>query len=87
MQNFIVDFHFLGISQNSLKLSLIVFVVLILINKLLYFKCKTLDYFPNTKFGSIKRMSGQTIISIISTNLGPFGANSGITVGQSSSIR
>ena len=34
-----------------------------------------------------KGMSGQTIISIISTNLGPFGANSGITVGQSSSIR
>ena len=32
-------------------------------------------------------MSEQTIISIISTNLGPFGANSGITVGQSSSIR
>ena len=32
-------------------------------------------------------MSGQTIISIISTNLGPFGANSGITVGQSSGIR
>ena len=32
-------------------------------------------------------MSGQTIISIISTNLGPFGANLGITVGQSSSIR
>ena len=37
----------------------------------------------NLKFG----MSGQTITSIISTNLGPFGANSGITVGQSSSIR
>ena len=36
---------------------------------------------------STKGMSGQTIISIISTNLGPFGANSGITVGQSSSIR
>ena len=35
----------------------------------------------------IKGMSGQTIISIASTNLGPFGANSGITVGQSSSIR
>ena len=34
-----------------------------------------------------KGMSGQTIISIISTNLGPFGANSGITVGQSSGIR
>ena len=34
-----------------------------------------------------KGMSGQTIISIISTNLGPFGAKSGITVGQSSSIR
>ena len=34
-----------------------------------------------------KGMSGQTIISIISTNLGPLGANSGITVGQSSSIR
>ena len=34
-----------------------------------------------------KGMSGQTIISIISTNLGPFGANLGITVGQSSSIR
>ena len=32
-------------------------------------------------------MSGQTIISIISTNLGAFGANLGITVGQSSSIR
>ena len=28
-----------------------------------------------------KGMSGQTIISIISTNLCPFGANSGITVG------
>ena len=26
-------------------------------------------------------------LSIVSTNLGPFGANSGITVGQSSSIR
>ena len=35
----------------------------------------------------LKGMSSQTIISIISTNLGPFGANSGITVGQSSSIR
>ena len=34
-----------------------------------------------------KGMSGQTISSIISTNLGPFGANSGKTVGQSSSIR
>ena len=32
-------------------------------------------------------MSGQTIISIISTDLGRFGANSGITVGQSSNIR
>ena len=32
-------------------------------------------------------MSGQTIISIISTNLSPFSANSGKTVGQSSSIR
>ena len=44
-KTFIVDFHFLGISQNSF--SLIVFVVLILINKLLFdrFKCKTLDYF------------------------------------------
>ena len=38
-------------------------------------------------FCSIKGMSGQTIISIISTNLGPFDANSGITVGQSSGIR
>ena len=35
----------------------------------------------------VKGDAGQTIISIISTNLGPFGANSGITVGQSSSIR
>ena len=34
-----------------------------------------------------KGMSGQTIISIISTNVGPFGATSGITVGQSSNIR
>ena len=33
VQNFIVDFHFLGISQNSL--SLMVFVVLILMNNLL----------------------------------------------------
>ena len=33
-KNFIVDLHFLGISQNTL--SLIVFVVLILINKLLF---------------------------------------------------
>ena len=32
-------------------------------------------------------LSGQTIISIISTNLGPSGASSGKTVGQSSSIR
>ena len=31
IQNFIVDFHFLGISQNSL--SLMVFVVLILIKQ------------------------------------------------------
>ena len=31
---FVVDFHFLGISQNSL--SLMVFVVLILINRLLF---------------------------------------------------
>ena len=34
-----------------------------------------------------KGMSGENIISIISTNLGHFGANSGITVGQSCSIR
>ena len=33
--------------------------------------------------GNEKGMSGETIISIISTNLGLFGANSGITVGQS----
>ena len=32
-------------------------------------------------------MSGQSIISIISTNLGPFGANSVITFGMSFSIR
>ena len=34
-----------------------------------------------------KGMSDQIIISIISTNLGHFGGNSGITVGQSSTIR
>ena len=44
MQNFIVDFHFLGISQNSL--SLIVSVVLILTNKLLY------DRFLNAKLST-----------------------------------
>ena len=34
-----------------------------------------------------KGMSGQSIISIISTDLGPFGANSVITFGFSFSIR
>ena len=47
MQNFIVDFHFLGISQNSL--SLILSVVLILINKLLYAKL----FFLNAKLSTI----------------------------------
>ena len=39
---------------------------------------------PNS---SLKGMSGQSIISIISTDLGPFDANSVITFGMSFSIR
>ena len=39
------------------------------------------------RFEGKKGMSGQSMISIISTDLGPFGANSVITFGLSISIR
>ena len=45
-----------------------------------------LIYIPD-KVRMIKGMSGQAIISIISTNLGPFGANSVIIFGLSFSSR
>ena len=40
-----------------------------------------------TQAPDMKGMSSQSITSIISTNLGPFGANSVITFGVSFSIR
>ena len=46
------------------------------------------DYFGRqTALSAVKAMSGQSIISIISSNLGPFGANSVTTFGMSFSIR